>query len=82
VSLLYVGASSGYMPRSGIAGSSGNTISNFLMNFIETWFIINHTISFCWPCKENDPVCFFLLFIIVLRNYSLSHVTSYTCLFV
>ena len=30
--LLYVRASSGYMPRSGIAGSSGNTISNFLRN--------------------------------------------------
>ena len=29
VSLLYVGASFGYMPRSGIAGSSSNTISNF-----------------------------------------------------
>jgi hypothetical protein len=32
VSLLYVKASSGYMPRSGIAGSSGSTISNFLRN--------------------------------------------------
>ena len=32
VSLLHVGASSGYMPRSGIAGSSGNTMSNFLRN--------------------------------------------------
>ena len=30
VSLLYDGESSGYMPRSGIAGSSGRTISNFL----------------------------------------------------
>jgi hypothetical protein len=30
VSLLHVGASFGYMPRSGIAGSSGNTMSNFL----------------------------------------------------
>jgi hypothetical protein len=30
VSLLYVKESFGYMPRSGIAGSSGNTISNFL----------------------------------------------------
>ena len=30
MSLLYVGVSFGYMPRSGIAGSSGNTISNFL----------------------------------------------------
>jgi hypothetical protein len=32
VSLLYVGASSGYIPRSGITGSSGNTKSNFLRN--------------------------------------------------
>jgi hypothetical protein len=32
VSLLQVGASSGYMPRSGIAGSSGSTMSNFLRN--------------------------------------------------
>jgi hypothetical protein len=30
VSLLYVGASAGYIPRSGIAGSSSNTMSNFL----------------------------------------------------
>jgi hypothetical protein len=32
VSLLYVGASFGYMPGSGIAGSSGNTMFNFLKN--------------------------------------------------
>jgi hypothetical protein len=32
VSLLHVGASSGYMLRSGIAGSSGSTMSNFLSN--------------------------------------------------
>jgi hypothetical protein len=30
VSLLYVGASFGYMPRNGIAGSSGRTIASFL----------------------------------------------------
>jgi hypothetical protein len=30
VSLLHVGASSGYMPRSGITGSSGSSMSNFL----------------------------------------------------
>jgi hypothetical protein len=30
VSLLYVGASFGYMSRNGIARSSGNTMSNFL----------------------------------------------------
>jgi hypothetical protein len=30
VSLLQVGTSSGYVPRRGIAGSSGSTMSNFL----------------------------------------------------
>jgi hypothetical protein len=33
VSLLYVGASSGYMPRSGIAGCSGSSMSSFLRNY-------------------------------------------------
>jgi hypothetical protein len=32
VSLLHVGVSSAYMPRSGTAGSSGSTMSNFLRN--------------------------------------------------
>jgi hypothetical protein len=32
VSFLPVGASTGYMPRRGIAGSSGSTMSNFLRN--------------------------------------------------
>jgi hypothetical protein len=32
VSLLYVRESFGYMPRSGIAGSSGSIMSNFLQN--------------------------------------------------
>ena len=32
VSFLLVGTSSGYMPRRGIAGSSSNTMSNFLRN--------------------------------------------------
>jgi hypothetical protein len=32
VSLLQVGTSSGYMPRSGIDGSSGSTMSTFLRN--------------------------------------------------
>ena len=31
-SLLHVGAFSGYMPRGGIAGSSGSTMSSFLRN--------------------------------------------------
>jgi len=32
VSFLYVGASFGYMPKRGIAGSSGSSMSNFLRN--------------------------------------------------
>jgi hypothetical protein len=32
VSLLHVGASFGYILKSGIAGSSGSTLSNFLKN--------------------------------------------------
>jgi hypothetical protein len=32
MSILHVDTSSGYMPRSGIAGSSGSTMSNFLRN--------------------------------------------------
>jgi hypothetical protein len=32
VSLFHVGVSSGYMPKSGIAESSGSTMSNFLRN--------------------------------------------------
>jgi hypothetical protein len=32
VSLFHVGTSSGYIPRSGIAGSSGSTMSSFLRN--------------------------------------------------
>ena len=32
VPLLHGGVSSGYMPRSGIAGSAGSTMSNFLRN--------------------------------------------------
>ena len=31
VSSLHLGASFGYMPRSGIAGSSGNTMPNILI---------------------------------------------------
>ena len=37
VFLLPVGTSSGYMPRRGITGSSGSTMSNFLRN-LETDF--------------------------------------------
>jgi hypothetical protein len=37
VSLLHVGASSVYIPRRGIAGSSGSTMPNFLRNH-QTYF--------------------------------------------
>jgi hypothetical protein len=42
VSLLHVGASSGYMPRSGIAGSSGLTISNFLISRVDAIHLQSH----------------------------------------
>ena len=52
MSLLYVGTSSGYMPRSGIAESSGSTMYNFLRNCPtgdspRSSFIVE--ISFCYP---------------------------------
>jgi hypothetical protein len=42
VSFLHLGASSGYMPRNDIAGSSVNTMSNFLTN-CQIDFQIGHT---------------------------------------
>jgi hypothetical protein len=44
VSLLHVGESSGFMPRSGMAGSSVNTITNFLRNQ-KTYFQIACTFA-------------------------------------
>ena len=46
VSLLYVGASLGYMSRSGITESSGSTMSNFLRN---------HQTDFHSACKFLQP---------------------------
>jgi hypothetical protein len=45
VFLLPVGTSSGYMPRRGIAGSSGSIMSNFLRN-LQTDFQSGCTIFF------------------------------------
>jgi hypothetical protein len=42
MSLLPVGSSSMYMPRRGIAGSSGSTMSSFLRN-LQTDFQIGYT---------------------------------------
>jgi hypothetical protein len=43
VFLLHVGAYSGYMPRSGIAGSSGSTMFNFqLSHFLLIVFFFFH----------------------------------------
>ena len=49
VSLLHVGASFGYMPRSGIAGSSGSTISRFLRYFqtdVQSGFMMINSASY------------------------------------
>jgi hypothetical protein len=46
VSLLHLAASSGYIPRSGIARSSGSTMSNFLRNFQRTFNIIETAIDY------------------------------------
>ena len=54
VSLLYVGASSGYMPRNGIAGSSGSIMSSFLRDH-QTDFQ-----SGCTRLQSHQPLFFFL----------------------
>jgi hypothetical protein len=46
VSLLQVGVSSGYMPRSGIAGSSSTAMSNFVRN---------HQTDFQSGCTSFSP---------------------------
>ena len=51
VSLLYVGATLGYMSRSGVAGSSGCTMSNFLRNC---------QIDFQSGCTSLQFYCLFL----------------------
>jgi hypothetical protein len=54
VSLLYVGASSGYMPRSGIARSSGNTMSNFLRNCQTVLNRATFSLRLTYSCRSSD----------------------------
>ena len=48
VSLFHVGASSGFMPRNGIAGSSGSTMSITSVSFTVSLF------SFCFQGLSVD----------------------------
>ena len=52
VSLFYVGASSGYMPRSGIAGFSGSTIA---ADPLGPFVCVERVSSLGWAkCQMND----------------------------
>jgi hypothetical protein len=50
VSLLYSRESFGYMPRSGMAGSSGRTISNFLRKHLVDVRVV---VQICSPIKNG-----------------------------
>jgi hypothetical protein len=54
VSFLLVGICCRYMPRRGIEGSSGSTMSNFLRNrqtdFLENFTNLKHTLLKCLFC--------------------------------
>ena len=54
VSFIPVGTSSGYMPRIGIAGSSGITMTNYLISRV--------VVPACNPGKEVGLNCPFKLF--------------------
>jgi hypothetical protein len=56
VSFLPVGTSSGYMPRRGIAGFSGSTMSNFLRNRQTHSPIKRHRLT-DWLHKEDPTFC-------------------------
>jgi hypothetical protein len=81
VSLLQVGASSGCMPRSGIAGSSSRTTSNFLRNrmtdfhsgyttlqYHQQWRSVSLSIH---PCQHLLSTEFFILAILTVVRWNL-----------
>ena len=73
VSFLPVGTSSGYMPRRGIAGSSGSTVSNFLSGE-------RGTLLHCWwDCKLVQQVWRFLRKsdIVLLEDPAIPHLGIY-----
>ena len=71
VSLLHIEALSGYMPRSGIAGSTGSTMSNFLRNhqtdFQSGFTSLQNTMEKCSSFPTSSPVS------AVPRVFQLSH---------
>jgi hypothetical protein len=62
VTLLHVGGSYGYMPRSDIAESSGSTMSNFLRNHQ------TDLQSGCTRLQSHQP-CLYFLHTRVLTNF-------------
>ena len=75
VSLLHIGTSSGYMPRSGIAGSSGSTMFNFLRS---------HQTDFQSGCTSlqshqqwRSVPCFLNIYQIPYNNFSVCSFQNY-----